>query len=619
MNDIFYNAFISYSTQDSDFVTALRLALELSGKQVWQDVKELELSAEWWEQIKSGILASDNFLFVVSPHSMSSPVCHLELEYARELNKRLIIVRHKTAQKDESTLAMVNRILKQPYLKLMTGGRDMLQIADDNWQSIEAEQNINIRNKEDLSSQVPHLVNAFDKDLLHIRQGNILLGRAKEWLDSDQNPSFLLVGSALYSAEEWKSSGKQPEPNPNHIKYISASRDTVNRQRRRLYASITVGIVAIIIAIVASVFSIQTQERADRITAQIIHAERELTSFPSTLTPIGGTLQASQQQITAVPPTLTQAAHIADEAQILQEIAETFASALIHLNENRINPALNSLNEMVKAYPDQGVAYLYLGIIYSMINDQENALENFNQAIEYDPNLTRAFNNRGIIYYAQGEYEKAIEDYNHAYLLDPRDTAVLVNRGLAYAEQEQYEEAIKDYNLAIEIDPDYAAAYNNIGMAHAGLGDYEQAIENYAKAIDKDGQYAEAFNNRGVAYYILDENELAITDYTRAIEHNPKYSTAYTNRGNTHFYLEQYAQAITDYSIAIEIDPENASAFFNRGVTYYFRSADEFDTPTRLEDEILAMENWLEAERLGYHLSEPIKEVIDYIEDKLSG
>lgn len=620
MNDIFYDAFISYSTQDSEFVTALRLALELSGRQVWQDVKELELSAEWWEQIKSGILASDNFLFVVSPSSMASPVCHLELEYARQLNKRLIIVRHQDAPKEQSTLAMVERILKQPYLKVMIGKRSMLHLADENWDSIEAEQNINIRNKQDLSSQVPLLVSAFDKDLLHIRQGNILLGRAKEWVDSQHNPSFLLVGSALNAAEAWRDSGKKPDPTPTHINYINTSRKTVTAQRRRLVGSIIIGIVAVIIAIIASLFSLQTQERADRISAQILQAESQLTSFPATLTPIGGTLQASEQQIAAVPPTLTQAAIIANNAQILQEIGEGFANSLIDINEARANPALEHLNRTIALYPEQGANYLYRGIVYSLIDQEDNALTDFDEAIRLDPSLSRAYNNRGNIYYSRGEYEKAIADYNHAFELDPQDAVVLVNRGLAYSDLGDYESALADYNQAMTINPQYAGIYNNRGLVYSDLEAYEEAITNYTRAIEIDPLYADAFNNRGVAYHILGEYELALADYDQAIKHNPSYAMAFNNRGNTNYYLGDYTQAIEDYSQAIEIDPQDAGTFFNRGVAYYLRALEEeTDSPIEIDDLIKSAADWREAERLGHPLSDDIREVIIEIEALLSG
>ena len=535
---------------------------------MWQDVKELELSAEWWQQIKAGIIASDNFLFVVSPSSMGSPVCHMELEYARQMNKRIIIVRHAMADKYESTRAMIDRILKQPYLKIITGGRDMLGLADENWDTIEAEQNIQIKHEADLPEQVAYLVSALDKDLLHIRQGNILLGRAREWLDSEHNPSFLLVGAALHAAETWRDSGKEPAPTADHSAYINASRKAVTTQRRRLAMSVLVGVLAVAMAIVASVFSLYTQQRADHVAEQIVIAEAQLTSIPATLTPIGGTLQVSQTQIAAVPPTLTQAAVIASEARMLQEIAEVFTNSLIDLNEDRINPALQHLNRTILRHPDEGTAFLYRGIIYSLIGQEDEALTDLDEAIRLDPNLSRAFNNRANIYYERGDYQLAIVDYDQAIDLAPTDAVLFINRGLAYADLGEYEQAITDYDRAIELDPLYAGAFNNRGLAYADLGEYEQAIADYDRAIELDPLYADAFNNRGVTHYYLDSFDRAIADYTRAIDLDPAYAVAYNNRANSYYFLGEYEQAIVNYTQAIELDPSYDSAFNNRGLAY---------------------------------------------------
>jgi hypothetical protein len=47
-----YDAFVSYSTKDSEFVTALRLSLEALGRRVWQDVKELLSTSINWQFIQ---------------------------------------------------------------------------------------------------------------------------------------------------------------------------------------------------------------------------------------------------------------------------------------------------------------------------------------------------------------------------------------------------------------------------------------------------------------------------------------------------------------------------------------------------------------------------------------
>src|SRR5687768_8427361 len=93
------DVFISYSRRNLEFVHQLVEALKKSGKDPWFDQLKEPLSgivagASWWKQIQNGIENVDNFLFVVSPNSISSPYCHAEISYARERGKRLVPVLH---------------------------------------------------------------------------------------------------------------------------------------------------------------------------------------------------------------------------------------------------------------------------------------------------------------------------------------------------------------------------------------------------------------------------------------------------------------------------------------------------------------------------------------------
>ena len=84
------DCFVSYSHLDKEFGQALYTALKTPDYDVWMDWKEIQPTAHWWEEIKEGILLSDNFVFIMSANSIASPTCNLELEYARSQNKRII-------------------------------------------------------------------------------------------------------------------------------------------------------------------------------------------------------------------------------------------------------------------------------------------------------------------------------------------------------------------------------------------------------------------------------------------------------------------------------------------------------------------------------------------------
>jgi hypothetical protein len=94
------DVFISYSRKNKDFVLKLHEALNKFGRTDWVDWEDIPPAAPWGEEIKSAIVSSDSFVFVISKDSAASAECHLEIEHAVKQNKRLIpIVREEVEEK----------------------------------------------------------------------------------------------------------------------------------------------------------------------------------------------------------------------------------------------------------------------------------------------------------------------------------------------------------------------------------------------------------------------------------------------------------------------------------------------------------------------------------------
>src|SRR5262249_10734917 len=128
---------ISYSRDDSDFGRELQAALnnQIPKREIWMDWTNIPFTAEWWKAITDGIELSDNFVFLISPSSVASPVCNLEIEYARSLNKRIIpVLVHKTDEKT-AHVELVHKELSD-YQQVLLSGHDLLAIARDNWNVI---------------------------------------------------------------------------------------------------------------------------------------------------------------------------------------------------------------------------------------------------------------------------------------------------------------------------------------------------------------------------------------------------------------------------------------------------------------------------------------------------
>lgn len=68
--------------------------LEGSGQDPWVDWDGIPLSANWWKTIQDAIDAANTIVFILSPDSLASPTCHLEIAYARYQEKRILPVLH---------------------------------------------------------------------------------------------------------------------------------------------------------------------------------------------------------------------------------------------------------------------------------------------------------------------------------------------------------------------------------------------------------------------------------------------------------------------------------------------------------------------------------------------
>ncbi len=67
-----YDTFISYSRRDKEFVSGLCEALIQAKLKIWVDWNDIPSAEDWRQEIYRGIEASNNFVFIISSHSIAS-------------------------------------------------------------------------------------------------------------------------------------------------------------------------------------------------------------------------------------------------------------------------------------------------------------------------------------------------------------------------------------------------------------------------------------------------------------------------------------------------------------------------------------------------------------------
>ncbi len=197
--------FISYSRNDGGFVRAVHAELKRAGREPWVDWTGIPPTAAFMEEIRSAIEASDHFVFVLSPDSIKSEVCRVELEHAVACEKRLVpIVCRDVAPAD----------VPEP-------------LRDLNW--------LYLRPEDDFKPAVQQLLAAIDLDLEWIRSHTRVLLRALEWDRNGRDRSFLLRGVDLQRAVSWiAESGDNRSPTELQQQYVNASQDAERTEIERL-------------------------------------------------------------------------------------------------------------------------------------------------------------------------------------------------------------------------------------------------------------------------------------------------------------------------------------------------------------------------------------------------
>ena len=215
--------FVSYSRKDSVAARKLIEAFKsVIGQEVWVDWEAIPPAVDWLEQIFRGIEEADAFIFMISPDSIASEVCKVEIGRAVLNNKRIIpIVLRDVNPKD--TLEHIRKL---------------------NWTFI--------RETDNLDEGLAKVKTAIELDLDWLEEHRRLQVRALEW-HRRKDPSLLLRGRDLRNARRMLQTYTQKDPIPTELqrKYIDFSQRTDRTRTIMVILTVCVAIIMSTLAFIA--------------------------------------------------------------------------------------------------------------------------------------------------------------------------------------------------------------------------------------------------------------------------------------------------------------------------------------------------------------------------------
>jgi WD40 repeat protein len=245
--------FISYSRADRAFVQRLHEALTGHGMSVWVDFEDIPPTAEWLGELYSGIERAASFLFVISPDSVASEMCQVEVLHALKHGKRIVPILRRPA----AIGPPLEAIGKAQWIEAQDDGAFEVALAT--------------------------ILHALHTDLEWLEAHTRLVIRAAQWKAAGGGRSGLLHGSELRWAEDWLERGAelgQPTITDDQRELVRASRRAAG-VRRRIAAGSAAGALALVIAAVLIVAAAQRRAEDERRVSESIRlAENAVAQLP---------------------------------------------------------------------------------------------------------------------------------------------------------------------------------------------------------------------------------------------------------------------------------------------------------------------------------------------------
>lgn len=236
------------------------------------------------------------------------------------------------------------------------------------------------------------------------------------------------------------------------------------------------------------------------------------------------------------------------------------------------------------------IVYFNLGIVYSKLENVDEAIDNFKKAVELEPDYIEAHLALGVLHEIKKDYESAIKNYENALKIDPLNKRVYEHIGAVYYEAGRIQDAIHNYELLITLDPKDANSYIDLAYIYIKQKDSEKGIAILTDALINDVADKEAlYIALGYAFSLDKKFNEAIEQYQKLLKEKPNNAKGHFFLGAAYERNGQWAEAVKVFRRAIEIDPKNAEAYNYLG--YMFAEKGEnLDEAVELVKKALALD-----------------------------
>jgi len=231
--------------------------------------------------------------------------------------------------------------------------------------------------------------------------------------------------------------------------------------------------------------------------SQIPPADTTVTTESTTVTKGDGGTQSTDQ--TASASQADDPTAWSTNARVPDDMRETAQEAADLFKMQRYDESAAKYQSIIDKYPGSLYAWSNLGVVRFQQGSSDpqsdtqastthfnEALKALQQAVKLKPTDAFSYSNLGIVYSQLDQYENAIDALNAAKALDPNDAKTRNYLGCACSQKGWTAVAEKEFRKAIELDPTFGDAHFNLALVYVEEKPplIELARQEYKKALE---------------------------------------------------------------------------------------------------------------------------------------
>jgi tetratricopeptide (TPR) repeat protein len=240
--------------------------------------------------------------------------------------------------------------------------------------------------------------------------------------------------------------------------------------------------------------------------------------------------------------------------------------AQIEIRNGQASDAVQTLENVLKNDPDNGVAHYHLGLALDQLGNPSRALEEWRAAVRLRPDLIEAQRALATGAMREGDMATLEQTATQIISLQPTSPDGYAMRALSKINRKQFAAADEDVKKAINVAPQSAVGYLQLGNLKLVQKQYPDAAAAYQQALDHDPVSHDALDGLMNTYLAQNQMDKAISVANAQIAKSPNSSAFYDLLGTTLFNNKKDLDgAEAAFKKSAELDKNNADALLKLG------------------------------------------------------